>query len=342
MQYSRLLSTRLLTVLGSSVVLFAGAGVAGYASNAGDPTYVYVTNTGADDLTRCQLNDKGGLEQCSRKLSSKHFNRPTDISFQTVADGTTYLYVVDSMSSQLSRCEVGEGDSINNCVKGFSGGSFEKPTGFVFHKAADDNTYVYVTNVASSDLTRCKLDKDGGIGDCNKDIIHDSGKLFYFPRDTVFRTAADGTTYSYSPNQLDEDLTRCELGKHGQLSNCSKGFSNGSFDEPIALHFHTIDDKTYLYVTNSLGNNITRCEFTASGGLKNCASGVSDGTYYSPQGIAVHKMADGTTYMYITNTRANDLTRCEIENNGDLTHCVKDFTKGSFKLPTGITFHKPK
>ena len=336
MTYKSSIATLIVTAVSGNLLL-ASSGASKAEPEADTRHQAYITDIGRNDLTRCDVGKNGVLNSCTEGVAKSSFSRPTDIALQMNKNGTSYIFVVDWKSSQITRCEIGAKGNLNNCANNVPENKFDHPTGITFYQPNNGQNYAYITNAGSNDLTRCELSDKNTLTNCKKKFALVSN--FHTPRDIQFHSVENGKTRSYTTNNSKNFLSSCVVNDNGGLVHCSKMFSGGNFDGPTGLHFHDFDGgKSYIYVTNDGGDNITRCELDKNGKFHNCETGVSDGDLSNPYDIVFHKAGNNQLYGYILNGMGDTITRCELNKDSYLSNCQQSSVGKIFSQPSTIVF----
>lgn len=163
--------------------------------------------------------------------------------------------------------------------------------------------------------------KNGKAGNCVNINVSNPPK----PVQTIAYIANDFSTG-------DNTVSKCNIATNGNLTSCTTAAMG--FNNPHEIIINP--QKTFAYVLNIISNIISKCGFApnGSGDLTPCTPTGSNLDF--PDGIAIRG-----GFAYIANQGfSNNVTKCTITANGDLTPCV-DSNGSGFAGPARIIINEP-
>ncbi|MCE3044295.1 YncE family protein [Legionella sp. 16cNR16C] len=260
--------------------------------------FAYVTNdfdSGADNVTRCRLDVGGNFIDCT--IVGSGFTNPLGLVFNR--EGTRIYVANFGIANTVRKCDIGTNGILQNCIN--SAAIFNNPVGVAINP---QGTKIYVTNNLTGNISLCDLDTNGNLINCTITA------LINFPRGIIFNPAG---TKVYVTNNT--NVTRCDVGFNGDLVNCTLvGFG---LIVPVGITFNASGTRLYTVSgPNFLTGEIDRFDVDANGDLSNPAVAGTSGT--TSRFIALN--AD-QTIAYVTNASNDNVTKCEIDINGNFTNC---------------------
>lgn len=296
--------------------------------------YAYVVNNWGS-VSICNIGKNGALNTCNYAIQNGVMGVPTGIAFLSL-NKITYAYVTDPGSVGNSIpvwvCIVNSTTGmLTNCKPSPSDNKMVTPYGIAIN-AYNGINYAYIAD-GSGVVWVCTLDPvNAGLTNCHTTgnipaAAPPSGGIAFYPY--------NGTTYAYittpdiSGVSSNNNVTVCSVTTNGDLTNCSQ---TGTVIYPLVgkIAINAYKGMSYAYVANSDG--VAVCGLTSGDILTNCSN--SGNNMKGPDGIAFNTY-NGTTYIYVTNYFANNISVCTLITNGALTNCNNSI---SISEPVNIAF----
>lgn len=140
---------------------------------------------------------------------------------------------------------------------------------------------------------------------------------------TIDWTSAKQYAYVVRNDFSNKGVYKCNLGTHGDISNCVQQVNSINIARGRDLTFNIVNGIKYLYVADYQVGGIFKCTLANNGDITGC----SDITTSTPaSGIEAGYITFGTVnnvqYAYFTDTNNHDLFSCTVKNDGDFDNCV--------------------
>ncbi len=269
--------------------------------------YAYITNSGDDTLSKCDVSDEdGSLSSCASTGSG--FSSPSGVA---LSNGHAYVSNNDVDTLALRTVTASDGSLSGS---GTTGSSFSTPSGITINAG-----YAYVAN--STEVIKCTIKNTTG--------TPPAGSLSSCAATASGVTSPSGIAinkgYAYIANILDNSVYQCTVNTStGALSSCATTGSGFTFPNNIIVN------NNFAYVSNPTQNTVTKCTVNPStGALSSCASTGSGFTF--PNGLAI---SSGHAYI-VNNTGSETVSECDVDaSTGAFSNCSID--ESGFSNPIGI------
>lgn len=254
--------------------------------------------------------------------------------YSNVGLATTYGYIVNSGSGEVTVCVDGGSGGLQNCDDSGVGAEFSIPSQVAIpDQTFGGNTYAYVTNVYTQNVSQCELNTvDGTFVICDDS---GAGAVFPSPYSMAFETV-DSTLYAYVTSAITADVTKCTVNAStGAFSGCVTAIDAPILSSPRGLAQITLSDNLYTYITNRSAGTVTQCFVDPTSALLvNCFDSGAGAAFTTPENILFHG-GDTEVYAYITDST--------YDTDGGVWSCVVNSSTGQFSdcTSTGSGFSTP-
>ncbi|KTD11629.1 transmembrane protein [Legionella gratiana] len=279
--------------------------------------YTYVSNSGANTVSLCNINQTTGELTCPGTTGSG-FNNPRAIHINPTG---TFAYIVNQNNGSITLCSVNQTSGVLTCM-GSTGGSFQSPIDIGINPAG---TRAYVTNGGNDTVSHCIVNQSTGeLTSC-----HPTGEGFDGPGGITVNPTG---TFAYIVNEFGDNISVCSINQNtGVFTSCSE--YTGDFDHPNRITLNPLGN--FAYVSNSLGNiatsKVTLCSVDQNTGGLTCLGTTGSG-FNQPFGITINS---ANTFAYIANSGNSTVSLCNITQSTGALSCPGT-TGSGFTNPTGI------
>lgn len=291
--------------------------------------YAYIGNDGPNKagtnnfINICQINTDGSLTSCIQQTdpSNTIFKGPVDIVVNSSATRAYVLNINGGVNSFIQNCLInGDGTlALESCS------STSISQNALYGGLHPNGLFLYVSS-SNLGVQVCSINTDGSIGTCNS-----TGTGFNEPNGRIAFNPAG--TIAYVANFITNNVTYCQVGVNGSLTNCNTLTPNPS---SRLLGVNVDSSGSFLYVASRL-NNIYSCQIT-----NNPNPGAFDtnctlaGTGFDFNGDVCNFFLAKNQLAYIPNEGSSAVSLCNA-SSGLLTNCST--IPGSFSNPTSVWFN---
>ncbi|KTC92098.1 NHL repeat-containing protein [Legionella cincinnatiensis] len=279
--------------------------------------YTYVTNSGANTVSLCNINQTTGVLTCPGTTGSG-FNNPRAIHINPTG---TFAYIVNQNNGLITLCNVNQTSGTLNCP-GTTGGTFQSPIDIAINPAG---TMAYVTNSGNNTISHCVINQTTGELTCPST----TGSGFNGPGGITVNPAG---TFAYIVNELANNISACVIDQStGNFTSCA--VYAGDFNHPNRITLNP--GGNFAYVSNGFGggspSEVFLCSIEQSTGGLTCPGTTGSG-FNQPFGITINS---ANTIAYIANSGNSAVSLCNItQSTGELS--CPGTTGSGFNNPTGI------
>ncbi|AUH71484.1 beta-propeller fold lactonase family protein [Legionella sainthelensi] len=279
--------------------------------------YTYVTNSGANTVSLCNINQTTGVLTCPGTTGSG-FNNPRAIHINPTG---SFAYIVNQNNGLITLCNVNQTSGVLNCP-GTTGGSFQSPIDIAINPAG---TMAYVTNSGNNTVSQCVINQTTGELSCPST----TGSGFNGPGGITVNSAG---TFAYIVNELANNISACGIDQStGNFTSCA--VYTGDFNHPNRITLNP--GGNFAYVSNGFGDTtpseVFLCSVEQSTGALTCPGTTGTG-FNQPFGITINS---ANTIAYIANSGNNSVSLCNITQSTGALSCP-GATGSGFTNPTGI------
>lgn len=271
-------------------------------------SFIYVVNTGFNNIAYCNLDAAGDFAGCLASTAV-----PNARSF-TIAPPRTRAYI--TTATQVNLCSLNfTNGNITSCVDAV-GSTFTNVGQVAVHP---NNTFAYI--VSSTGVSRCIIESDGTLTSCNitGEITANLNGIAINPAGTfAYLTAASSVNYC-DINQTTGALFNCQATGPAPITNPGE----------IAIN----PAGTFAYIADFSNDTVLNCAINIDGSL-NGVCGVAPVGFSEPVGVAINAAG---SIIYVTNSDLLTVRYCDIDPVlGTLSGCADET---GFNLPFGIAIN---
>lgn len=285
-------------------------------------SYVYIVNTGSDNLIRCAVTSTGLLVNCFDSGVGAVFDGSISVAFNESTNW--YAYVTDEDTDLVSQCTVNSATGVLGSCADSGATGLNSPYGIAF-ETIDTTPYGYVTNFGDDTVSVCTIDPGPGGTDGNLTCTNSSTQYSTEAADIAYQTFG-GVDYMYIADITNHKISQCKVyDPTGQLYCIDSGVGTSAFQAPFALTFNEnpFNSTVYAYVTDRTENKVMLCEVNqTTGQFTGCVNAGPLG-FYLPFGINfATEIINGKYYAYISDTGYRAVFQCELDTDGSITGIV--------------------
>ncbi|EEZ96495.1 NHL repeat-containing protein [Legionella longbeachae] len=279
--------------------------------------YTYVTNSGANTVSLCNINQTTGVLTCPGTTGSG-FNNPRAIHINPTG---SFAYIVNQNNGKITLCNVNQTSGVLTCP-GTTGGTFQSPIDIAINPAG---TIAYVTNSGNNSISQCVINQSTGELTCPST----TGSGFNGPGGITVNPAG---TFAYIVNELANNISACAIDQStGNFTSCA--VYTGDFNHPNRITLNPAGN--FAYVSNGFGGSgpsqVFLCSVEQSTGALTCPGTTGSG-FNQPFGITINP---ANTLAYIANSGSSSVSLCNITQSSGALSCPGT-TGSGFSNPTGI------
>ncbi|MBA2657458.1 MAG: hypothetical protein H0U70_10845 [Tatlockia sp.] len=253
--------------------------------------FAYIPN--GNFISKCGISPTGDFVNCT--TTTNGLAGPLGIALNPAE---TFAYVSNPLqvATAISKCSFTANRDLVNCS--ITGNNFILPSDIDINL---EGTRAYILDSFLGGVSNCVIASDGELINCVKS-----------PTGANLPTSLTLSPLGTHAYVINGDVYRCDIGFSGNLYNCvgsTPTLGGGAF--AIAMN----STATLAYITTN--TKVYKCQILAStGDLFGCVATANG--FISARDILIN--ATGT-FAYVVDSAANNVSKCVINANGDLSAC---------------------